>query len=360
MPCVKRETYQWKCNFSHLLMINRFLQWLLSHLLIVCVGLFCVDAIAAQNRSPRKHKARVAKTAPTSASSESKATSPQIEVAGKRIRLADGSTIEADEVWKQGDDYWYRTGNVAQRVAREVRTVEPIAGATGKQTTKAALASNLAVNKEDHKPATPDSFWIFLKGGARMKVDDVSEKDEGAWYRRGNFSMFLERDRIERIERESALAAAERTSWKQRDWTTGSSQIDDLIRTNGSRFNIDPYLIFCVIEHESHFHVRAVSPKGARGLMQLMPGTAARFGVRRPFDPAQNVYGGTQYLKELLQMFGGRLDLALASYNAGEGAVIKYGRSVPPYRETRDYVKRVTRRYGADNKDSDKPTPSPR
>jgi soluble lytic murein transglycosylase-like protein len=86
--------------------------------------------------------------------------------------------------------------------------------------------------------------------------------------------------------------------------------------------------------------------------MQLMPGTAARFGVRNAFDPAQNISGGTQYLKELLKMFGGRIDLALASYNAGEGAVLKYGRTIPPYRETREYVRRITRRYGTETKDS--------
>src|SRR5262249_22481356 len=146
----------------------------------------------------------------------------------------------------------------------------------------------------------------------------------------------------------------------ERDWTTGSDRIDKLIRANGSRFGVDPYLVFCVIEHESQFHTMAVSPKGARGLMQLMPGTAARFGVRKSFDPAQNIYGGTQYLKELLTMFGGRIDLALASYNAGEGAVIKYGGQVPPYRETRDYVKRISRRYGSDTRDKqDKRSPSP-
>jgi soluble lytic murein transglycosylase-like protein len=86
--------------------------------------------------------------------------------------------------------------------------------------------------------------------------------------------------------------------------------------------------------------------------MQLMPGTAIRFGVRRPFDPAENIFGGTQYLRELLKMFGGRVDLALASYNAGEGAVLKYGGKVPPYRETREYVDRITRRYGTGPKDS--------
>ena len=99
------------------------------------------------------------------------------------------------------------------------------------------------------------------------------------------------------------------------------------------------------MEQESHFNIHAESPKGARGLMQLMPGTGARFGVRRPFDPAQNIAGGTRFLKQLLQRFNGRVDLVLASYNAGEGAVAKFGGRVPPYRETRNYVKRVGYRY---------------
>jgi soluble lytic murein transglycosylase-like protein len=109
---------------------------------------------------------------------------------------------------------------------------------------------------------------------------------------------------------------------------------------------LDPYLVFLVIEQESHFRVRAVSPKGAQGLMQLMPGTARRLGVRHPFDAAENIRGGTKYLRELMDMFSGQVNLVLASYNAGEGAVLKYGRNVPPYRETREYVKKIGKRYG--------------
>jgi soluble lytic murein transglycosylase-like protein len=99
------------------------------------------------------------------------------------------------------------------------------------------------------------------------------------------------------------------------------------------------------MEQESRFNTRALSPKGAQGLMQLMPGTSRRFGVRRPSDPSQNVAGGTRYLKQLLDQFSGRIDLVLASYNAGEGAVLRFGGKVPPYRETRDYVKRISYRY---------------
>jgi soluble lytic murein transglycosylase-like protein len=129
-------------------------------------------------------------------------------------------------------------------------------------------------------------------------------------------------------------------------WSTGSVQIDNLIRFYGKQHGVDPYLVFCLMSQESKFTKSAVSPKGAQGLMQLMPGTAARYGVTNPYDVAQNISGGTRYLKDLLKMFNGRVDLALAGYNAGEGAVIKYGYSVPPYDETRNYVKLIIKRYG--------------
>jgi len=129
-------------------------------------------------------------------------------------------------------------------------------------------------------------------------------------------------------------------------WTTGSGAFDGLIRQHGARHGVDPYLIYCVIHQESGFRAGAVSSAGAQGLMQLMPATAARFGVANPFDPAQNIAGGTRYLKYLLELFGGRVDLALAGYNAGEGAVLKYGRRVPPYGETQNYVRVITARYG--------------
>jgi soluble lytic murein transglycosylase-like protein len=128
-------------------------------------------------------------------------------------------------------------------------------------------------------------------------------------------------------------------------WTTGNVTIDNLIRLNGNRYGVDPYLIYCVIRQESGFRTGATSPVGAMGLMQLMPGTAARYGVTNAYDPAQSIRGGTRYLADLLRLFGGRVDLALAGYNAGEGAVMKYGRRVPPYRETQNYVRTIGTRY---------------
>jgi soluble lytic murein transglycosylase-like protein len=128
-------------------------------------------------------------------------------------------------------------------------------------------------------------------------------------------------------------------------WTTGSAKIDGLIRMNAKRYGIDPYLVYCVMHQESRFGAGATSPVGAQGLMQLMPGTAARYGVTNSYDPAQNIMGGTHYLSDLLRLFGGRVDLALAGYNAGEGAVLKYGRRIPPYAETQNYVRTIGARY---------------
>ena len=141
------------------------------------------------------------------------------------------------------------------------------------------------------------------------------------------------------------LRNAEMASGNALAWTTGNTRIDSLIRENGARYGVDPFLIYCVIQQESSFSATALSVKGAQGLMQLMPGTAARYGVMNANDPAQNIMGGTRYLKDLLQLFPGRIDLVLAGYNAGEGAVIRYGQTIPPYKETQDYVRLISKRY---------------
>ena len=117
--------------------------------------------------------------------------------------------------------------------------------------------------------------------------------------------------------------------------------VDQVSRTYG----VESALLHAVISVESHYNAKSVSKKGALGLMQLMPKTAKRYGVADALDPLQNVKGGAQYLRDLLQMFNNNLSLALAAYNAGEGAVSRYGNRIPPYSETRRYVPRVLDLY---------------
>lgn len=104
---------------------------------------------------------------------------------------------------------------------------------------------------------------------------------------------------------------------------------------------VSPALVRAVIQAESAWNVRAISPKGALGLMQLMPATATDLGISNPFDPEENVRGGVKYLRFLLDRYDGNFELALAAYNAGPGAVDRYGRKVPPYRETQAYVRKI-------------------
>lgn len=122
------------------------------------------------------------------------------------------------------------------------------------------------------------------------------------------------------------------------------SYLSTVIAEAGRTHGVDPRLIAAVARRESAWNLRAVSPVGACGLMQLMPATAKYLGVSDVFDARQNIFGGTRYLRTLLDTFDGDLDLALAAYNAGPGAVQKY-KGVPPYRETREYVKVVRASY---------------
>ena len=128
-------------------------------------------------------------------------------------------------------------------------------------------------------------------------------------------------------------------------FSTGDASVDRFIVESGARNGVDPVLLYAIMHRESSFKRFALSHKGARGLMQLMPATARRFGVTDIFDPRQNIEGGTRYMRFLLDFFDGDVRLALAGYNAGEGAVMKYGRRVPPYRETQEYVRRISERY---------------
>jgi soluble lytic murein transglycosylase-like protein len=124
-------------------------------------------------------------------------------------------------------------------------------------------------------------------------------------------------------------------------------KFDSMITKASEKYHVDPALIKAIIKTESNFNHMAVSPKGARGLMQLMPKTAHALQVEDSFHPENNIEGGTRYLRYLLNLFEGNLSLALAAYNAGENAVIKYNNSIPPYRETQTYVQRVMNHFNS-------------
>jgi hypothetical protein len=264
-----------------------------------------------------------------------------------RLLLVDGSRQDVDEAWESEQGIWYKKNGVSYLSPRErVKSIErgDMSGPSGSSQTP-----KLATIVTPDEPATPtaERTWIHLKGGARMEADHIEESAAGVWYQRGSLAIFIDRSRIDHIEREilEKGAESESSSVRQQGWSSGNSRIDALIKQNGAKYGVDPYLIFCVMEQESHFNTKVVSPKGARGLMQLMPGTGARFGVRHPFNPAENISAGARYLKQLSNRFNGRIDLVLAGYNAGEGAVVKFGHRVPPYSETRNYVKRISYRY---------------
>lgn len=126
---------------------------------------------------------------------------------------------------------------------------------------------------------------------------------------------------------------------------SGDCDLDWIIFRAGKRAGVDPRFIHAVIKQESRYNPKATSHVGAQGLMQMMPATAKRFGLKDPYDAAANVEAGTRYLKWLLKRFDGDVSLALAGYNAGEGSVDKY-KGIPPYNETQKYVKNIVGNYG--------------
>jgi soluble lytic murein transglycosylase-like protein len=203
------------------------------------------------------------------------------------------------------------------------------------------------------------SIALFTDGRA-MKVEGYKVIDEATIelkMKTGSLTMPL--SRIDRIIDDEVVPAAvveevkkiveaegifPKRSWRY-DESRGpifKSRFDQVIVAAAKKFDVDAALISAVIKAESDFNPREVSNKGARGLMQLMPGTAERFGVTNASDPTANIYGGVRYLRWLLETFKGNADLAVAAYNAGEGNIWKYN-GVPPFRETITYINRIAK-----------------
>ena len=249
---------------------------------------------------------------------------------------------------------------LAQRTASA--TAPPTQSVAAETQIPAGLNQSAATSSGDYKNSLNSLATLYQNQVQRLEKQNATSKD---LYKDGLISrvemetsdkaLADARAKVEEIAKQIAeankpapIAIADSTGSValNNSWTTGNTRIDGLIRYYGNQQGVDPYLIFCLMSQESKFTSGATSPKGAQGLMQLMPGTAARYGVTNSYDVAQSISGGTRYLKDLLKMFNGRIDLALAGYNAGENAVIKYGYNIPPYDETRNYVKLIIKRYG--------------
>ncbi len=318
-----------------------------------------------------------------------------VAVHADQIRLKDGRHVNADEVWELGNDIWYRQGKVINSleknaIARILRgTPEQVeaqlsaesaaseamrlskrppayAGSIpgtitalrkdafrqAEQKRANKIASNraeiadLAKKDPDAAAAKQKVSRILLKGGTRIDADAVWEEPERIGYRLGKIQTFVDREAVERIQRDivedEPMPDVKLPNLK---FSTGNRSLDTLIAKNAVKHDINPLLIYCLMRQESGFNLRAVSRVGARGLMQLMPDTARRFGVRNIHDPIENLDAGTRYLKFLLNLFNDNVNLALAGYNAGENAVIRYGYQIPPYRETQHYVVSINAAY---------------
>ena len=186
-------------------------------------------------------------------------------------------------------------------------------------------------------PASARADYVVLRGGARLDVTGYEILgDRYLLHLKGGTAEVLADD-IVAIEPEEIFEPVEEPLSDQTPFAK-------VIRAAADRYRIDADLIHCVIAIESNFDPKAVSPKNARGLMQLMPQTATRFGVKDIFDPEENVNAGARYLRQLLDKYK-NLTLALAAYNAGPERVDQYGRRVPPYLETMKYVQRIAKSY---------------
>ena len=205
------------------------------------------------------------------------------------------------------------------------------------------------------------SIAIFTDGRA-MKIDAYKVDDQSMHLLLKSGTITLPLERIDRIVDDEIITPevvaevkkiVEEGVFPKRSWRYSEAskplfktKFDKLIDEAARHFDVDAALVSAVIKAESDYDPRTRSNKGARGLMQLMPSTAERFGVTNSFDPTANVYAGTRYLHWLLTTFDGNADLAVAAYNAGEGNVWKYN-GVPPFRETLTYIRRIAKHMRA-------------
>lgn len=290
---------------------------------------------------------------------------PGLHVLADELHLKDGRVIEAEETWESNGIVWYRQGKLIASVNRNevVRITKPVPEESQKADrlaaaeTKATPKEGTAITERELEPE-PNSpaprsrgakhkvARILLKDGTQIDADSVWEESERLAYRLGKMQTVIDRSEVMKVLRNVEVAdEAPLPSDLRLRFSTGNRNLDGLIQYSATRHGVDPLLIYLVMREESGFNYRAVSRVGARGLMQLMPGTAQRLGVRNIHDPVENVDAGARYLRGLIDMFGGDINLALAAYNAGEGAVLKYGRRIPPYTETMNYVWRINTAY---------------
>jgi soluble lytic murein transglycosylase-like protein len=193
------------------------------------------------------------------------------------------------------------------------------------------------------------SFVLLLASalfGVRPAFADIyTFKDERGVVHFTNIKGLDSRYKLLRREGDSAVPGSGNPARVYMPSQADIQRYSSIVETAASRYGVDKALVHAVISAESGYNPQAVSRTGARGLMQLMPETARRYGVHNSMDPADNIYGGVRYLRDLLTMFKGDMKLAVAAYNAGENAVIRYGLRVPPYAETLGYVPKVLEFY---------------
>jgi len=204
--------------------------------------------------------------------------------------------------------------------------------------------------RKGHGPAAYELGWLYLQGRGDVARDD---RLAAAWMREA--VRLGEKPPARLLQslatmQKTSLACVASSGSDLRQSSARRAELMVKIQEMAPRYDLDPALVLEVVRAESNFNPRARSHKGALGLMQLIPATARRFGVKDPLDPEQNLRGGMAYLRWLLKRFDGDLSLTLAGYNAGEAAVERHG-GVPPYNETRAYVGKILARYSKDRKD---------